>query len=93
MLRLKIWAKRPSGLTTTVRKCKCFKGNSTLVKVENVSYEQISKINLNSFQIECMGSRNSKFVDFWRISLKKFQECVLSSLLLNILPKTSSFAE
>ncbi len=80
------------GLTTTVRKRKCFKGNSTLMRVKNVSYDdQTSIINLNSFQIKCMGSRNTTFVDFWQISSKEFQECVLSSLLLNILPKTSSF--
>ncbi len=41
---------RPSGVSQSGGKGKYFLGGATLVKVENVSYERILKMDLNHYQ-------------------------------------------
>jgi hypothetical protein len=51
MLSLKAWAKRRSGQIKIDREVQALSRESALIKVENVSSEQISRIDLNHYWI------------------------------------------
>jgi hypothetical protein len=56
MQNLKVWVKRISVLIKSERKRKGFRGESTLIRVDNVSWEQRSIIDLNHYQIFCVNT-------------------------------------